>query len=219
MAASLKGSNRLVLFSAVVLNAALFYSVVEYDTITLDKSIIEIICDLKNNWVWPSVAFILVPILNGLLSADTKARIVFFRWKNPLPGSYAFSRYGPEDPRVDMDAIKGAYGPLPSAPDKENALWYRLYKRIENDPSVLEAHRLFLLSRDFHCLSIIILISFGVAAIILIRSSKITAIYLALLIMQYLLSGVSARNYGKRFVTTVLARTAAERARREEKDG
>ena len=55
---------------------------------------------------------VLIGVVNGLLSADAKARIVFWRWSNPLPGSEAFSRHASRDPRIDIAALEEKNGGL-----------------------------------------------------------------------------------------------------------
>ena len=53
-------------------------------------------------------------------SPDFKARMVFLRWTDPLPGSRAFTHIGPRDPRVDMKALSRKVKPLPvSAADQK----------------------------------------------------------------------------------------------------
>ena len=87
---------------------------------------------------------VLAGTANGLLSADTKARIVYWRWSNPLPGNFAFSRYAERDARIDTAALRRAVGDWPSDPRQQNAVWYRLYKRFEHEPAVIDVHRHFL---------------------------------------------------------------------------
>ena len=65
-------------------------------------------------------------------ATDAKARIVFLRWQNPLPGSCAFTRYAAADPRINLvGVLEQAHGPLPTDLGQQNALWYKLYKSAE----------------------------------------------------------------------------------------
>lgn len=157
------------------------------------------------------VGFILTGILNAQLSANAKSRIVFLRWRNPLPGSEAFTRYACSDPRVDLGALEKNYGPLPSDAREQNALWYKLYKTIESDPAVAQAHRAFLFARDYACIALIMLLVLGGAALFQMASMKTILPYIGGLTLQFLLSGRAARNHGCRFVSTVLAIKGAER--------
>lgn len=48
------------------------------------------------------IAPLILFILNGLLSSNQKAVLVFWRFKHPLPGSRAFTVLGFQDSRVNM---------------------------------------------------------------------------------------------------------------------
>lgn len=147
---------------------------------------------------------ILAIILTGVLSDAGKARLVFWHWRNPLPGSRAFTDLIRTDPRVDVPALRKKCGAFPKDPRAQNALWYRLYKKHKTTTSVWEAHKIYLLTRDLTTMSAIfaVLFSIGVAAASV--GSKISLWYSGALIVQYLFVASSARNYGKRFVLDVL---------------
>ena len=203
MATSLKDANRLPLFACMAANLAVYYTAVKTDTIfggdwlSLAKEIIEA--------VPAGLGLVLVGILNAQIPADMKARLVFHRWRNPLPGSRAFTQYGKNDPRVDLSALEQQHGPLPNDEEAQNAFWFKLFKSIENHPSVLQAHREYLFTRDFTVLSLLMLVVLGVSAAIQMLSHQTTMIYTGLLFLQFILAGQAARNHGKRLVTTVLA--------------
>jgi heme exporter protein D len=72
---------------------------------------------------------------------------------------------------------------------------------------VLEAHRYFLLFRDYAAMSILLIIAFGGSGFWFIPSAAIAAIYLLVLVAQSLLARQAARNYGIRLVRDVLANT------------
>jgi hypothetical protein len=203
MAISLKGQNSPGLYALMAANLALFYGIVQHDAI------------LAGNWaeaarrigevVPAGIGLALTGVLNAQLPADAKARIVFLRWRDPLPGSQAFTVQGPSDPRVDMAALERSFGPLPTAPREQNALWYRLYKSVASEPAVTQVHRAFLFTRDYACLALFALFVLGVAGFVQ-TPSRVTAIgFLAVLVVQFLLARRAARNHGMRFVTTVLA--------------
>jgi hypothetical protein len=156
------------------------------------------------------LATVVTTIANGLLSADMKARFVFLRWHDALPGNRAFSRYAHRDPRIDQARLAQLIdiNSLPT-PEAENAAWYRLYKEVHSDPSVQQVHREFLLLRDCAGLAALFLIGFGAVALFTVHPPKVLAIYCALLIAQFVLARHSAATYGIRFVTTVLALKAS----------
>jgi hypothetical protein len=126
-------------------------------------------------------------------------------WNDPLPGCKAFTCHALSDPRVDIACLELTHGPLPTAAREQNALWYKLYKSIEQEPAVKQVHRAFLFTRDYTSLALMLVIVLGITGFIQISSTRVALIYLALLLLQFALAGQAARNHGKRFVTTVLA--------------
>lgn len=143
-------------------------------------------------------------VLNGLLGDLAKARLVFWRWQNPLPGCRAFSELMGTDPRIDAAALRAKHGKLPHEPKTQNTLWYQLYKKHTESVTVIEAHRAYLLTRDMTALSAVFVVLFSMGVLIASVGWKMTAVYSAALIAQYLTLSTSARNYGRRFVLNVL---------------
>ena len=43
-------------------------------------------------------------ILDGIVTSDFKAVLVYWKWRDPLPGHEAFTVHGRKDRRVDMKA-------------------------------------------------------------------------------------------------------------------
>ena len=144
-------------------------------------------------------------VLNGLLSADNKARLIYLRLKHPLPGSKAFTRIANEDDRIDPNALISEFGELPTKPAAQNRLWYRIYKQHESDSVVIESHRDWLFSRDLAGYAAIFLALFGTIAIFASQGWRISAAYIGLLVFQYVVLALVAQNYGRRFVANVLA--------------
>ncbi len=154
-------------------------------------------------------AVVVTTVLNGLLSADTKARFVFLRWNHALPGHRAFTVYAKRDPRVDIAALVALNGSeLPADPVEQNRLWYKFYRSMEGDLAVDQSHKDFLLLRDYTGLSLLFVLFYGAAGIISIPSIRVSLSYVVLLIVQFAIVRHAASNYGIRFVTTVLARRA-----------
>ena len=143
-------------------------------------------------------------ILNGQVSADNKARLVFLRWENPLPGSRAFSHFLLRDSRLDPSAVKEVIGEIPTDPVLQNRTWYAFYRTVKDVPEVVDVHRHFLFARDYTSFSVMLFI---VAAPLsfLFMPWRDAALYSVLLILQYLMASQAGRTYGARFVTTVLA--------------
>ncbi len=143
-------------------------------------------------------------VLNGVLGDWGKARLVFWRWRNPLPGCRAFSLIMFTDPRIDVTRLRARVSPIPSEPKEQNAIWYRLYRAHADKETVLEAHRVYLLTRDMTALAAIFAISFSVGAFISAIGWKPATLYSGALLAQYVIIATSARNYGHRFVANVL---------------
>jgi hypothetical protein len=158
------------------------------------------------------VAFLLTTVLNGFLSNETKARLVFLRWTDPLPGREAFTKHGPEDVRVDMAAITAKCGgQLPTDARAQNATWYRFYREIHDAPGVEQVHQDFLLMRDCTGLAFLFLIAFGVLGFRAITPPSTASLYFGGLLLQFGLVRQAAVTYGHRFVATVLACAATQR--------
>jgi hypothetical protein len=146
-----------------------------------------------------------VLLLSSLVPSHVKAMLVFWKRLNALPGHEAFSRHGPLDPRVDMTALRKNVGSLPIEPAEQNAFWYKLYRRVESEISVVDAHKLYLLWRDAAALSLPLVLAIPLLLWWNGSSPKTMAIASALFAGQYLMTAFAARHNGTRFVCNVLA--------------
>ena len=206
---TLKDQNRRALIGLLLVNLAVLVLLVQTGQLTAPD-----VDALVKHWrtLLPAgIGVALAGVVNGLLGADTKARLVYWRWSNPLPGCRAFSRYAERDARIDMDALPRVLGRWPVEPRQQNATWYRLYKSVEREPAVMDAHRLFLLTRDYTAIAFLMLVVASPLALWLLPSALTTAAYTGLLLLQYLLARKAASTYGVRFVTSVLAIKAVEK--------
>ncbi|HYZ26833.1 MAG TPA: hypothetical protein VE597_07980 [Geminicoccaceae bacterium] len=205
---SLKDANQRPLLLIVVANSVTFYLAVKTDALlggqwlVLAKNVPEVLP--------VGLCLVLVEVVNAQLSSDAKARIVFLRWQDPLPGSEAFTRHAIADPRINLTAIERNSGPLPTSPRQQNFLWYRLYRSVAYDPAVLQVHREYLFTRDYACLCLLMLIGLGTAGLFHMPSRSTALGYAGLLTIQFLLVRRAARNHGVGLVTTVLALKGAE---------
>jgi hypothetical protein len=213
---SLKGQNRWQLWLVVAANSLFLYGVVQANSIKLDG--LRAVFSDSQKLIPIGLALVVATVLNGVLSTDVKARLVFLRWRNVLPGHRAFSQYAISDPRIDPAALAKLIGSdFPVQPLEQNRMWYRLYRTIENDPAVREVHRDFLLLRDYAGLSVLFTVLYGAVGFFTIRSLSVGLLYFLLLIVQYLAVRQAAENYGVRFVTTVLALKASKQAIKQPK--
>ena len=201
--APLKDQNRLPIMGMLALNLVAFILVVKTGQLLTPD-----VGGFAKRWLdfLPAgVGIAFAAVVNGLLSSENKACLVFWRWSNPLPGSRAFSTYVRRDSRIDTAALRRIIDRWPTAPHDQNTLWYRLYRSVENEPAVLDAHRHFLLTRDCTAIAFLMLIAAGPLGFWLIASLATAGTYIALLLLQYLFARQAAYNYGVRLVTTVLA--------------
>lgn len=153
---------------------------------------------------------VLAMILTGVLGDLGKARIVFWRMRNPLPGCRAFSRFVSADPRIDGTVLVGKLGEFPRDPHEQNALWYKLYKKHADKLTVAQAHKVYLLTRDLTAVSAVFVCLFVFAAAFSEATLKIKFGYCMYLVLQYMITASAARNYGHRFVTNVLVEETME---------
>jgi hypothetical protein len=149
---------------------------------------------------------VIVLVLASVLSASVKASLVYWRGKQALPGHEAFTRHAPADTRIDFAALRKNIGTdLPSAPAEQNSLWYKLYRRVDGEVPVAEAHRSYLLFRDMAAMSALLLLLVPVALYFSGVPEASLLIAAALFGAQYLATAIAARHSGVRFVTNVLA--------------
>jgi hypothetical protein len=148
---------------------------------------------------------VVVLLLVNVLPHDIKSMLVYWKPKGVLPGREAFTKLAPADVRIDMAELKKNVGGLPTDPFEQNARWYQLYKQVANEPEVADAQRHFLMYRDMAALSLPL--AFVVPAALHLLGAAPAAPWVAgaLFLVQYLLTALSARWSGTRFVANVLA--------------
>jgi hypothetical protein len=201
----LKGKNAWWLRLFICLNIAAFLSVAVGQQLTT-TSIDHFWQSLSAKEGLVAICLpLLTLVLNGILGDLTKARLVFLRWRNPLPGCRAFSVIMVTDPRIDVARLRARLGTIPSEPKEQNAAWFRLYKVHSSRQTVLEAHRAYLLTRDMAALSAVFAVTLSIGAFISAVAWETAALYSAALFAEYIIVSTSARNYGNRFVANVLA--------------
>lgn len=205
---SLKDGTRGALLLIILSNIAVFYLAVKTGSLMIGG-----VTKVIENWqqLMPAgISLIFAGIFNELLNSSNKARLVFLRWRSPLPGSEAFTKHALEDARIDIAALERKQGPLPVDQRDQNVLWYRLYQTVADKPAVLQVHRNYLFTRDYAVASFILAATLGIAGFWMIPSPETAQLYVALLVLQYLAVRQAAKNHGIRLVTTVLAIKAAE---------
>lgn len=152
-------------------------------------------------------------ILNGLLTSDLKAILVYWRINNFYPGHRIFTEIMNQDCRIDKSVLIKQYGVLPTLPQEQNKLWYKIFKSYEYDTMIFQSHRDSLLSRDLTGLSFIFLVLYPIAAILLSYSynigRNILFFYIGFLALQYIVLALVSKHYGIRFACNVLAKASS----------
>jgi hypothetical protein len=155
-----------------------------------------------------------VALLDAVPGDHLKAALVFWRWKNPLPGSRAFEKaYLESDHRISITGLREHLGGVFSrSPREQNATWYRLYKTVEAEPAIAGTHYEYLLFRDLTWFTALL----ATLALVSIATNRELwrelLAYAAIAIVMYVLFARAASERGHRFVRTVLAVVAARPA-------
>lgn len=144
-------------------------------------------------------------ILCFVIPVDIKNVIIFWRFKNSLPGCRVFTELICKDHRIDIKELETRYGKLPTDPREQNALWYRIYKDKQNEKIILSSHGKWLLFRECAIIALIFMLLLSPVSFF-ITVDKSSAIYLVSLIAQYFILRQATVNAAERFACNVLAR-------------
>ena len=160
----------------------------------------------------PAVLALIIGILGWAMPKMFKETMIFWRVHNCLPSGRAFSTIALRDPRVDRRRLTDRYGELPSQPAEQTALWYRLYKRNAEDPAVEDAHCAYLRYREMVALIASVMICFLIAVVWVHPSIRTLVVGALVIVAEYLVLVLAARNAATHFVANVLAiESAADR--------
>lgn len=205
----LKTSYKTTLWLFTLANIAIYWSAVLIRDFSDLSHFFSTISD--KDATFAALGPIAVLVLSGIISADNKARAIYWRFTHPLPGCFAFTRYLPSEHRADPEVLAEKWGELPTDPVEQNRLWYKMYRDVEDDIRIHESHRDSLFSRDLAGYAVVFLVVLGTAAAMSTLSWKATSIYVGILILQYFVLIIVARTYGERLVCNVLAQQSVTR--------
>lgn len=203
---TLKEKNVLRLATVIVLNIIVVLLIHHWIAIDQIYSLVESskLQTLISAALPATVLGIAISLLSGMLSDLAKARLIFWKWRNPLPGCEAFTKYALEDPRIDVGHLKTIVNPWPETPTDQNKTWYRLYKQVADDPAVIYQHREYLFMRDWASFAFIAIAPTALGLYYWTPQLKPILISVAALAVEYLVVRAVANNYGVKFVTAVL---------------
>lgn len=202
---NIKKLNRKYLVGFLVVNICVFIFLSNILTIEVNdfESFMKKLLDPKNVFVF--ILYVVSIILEGVLSSDLKAKLVFWKWHNPLPGCRAFSHIAKNDPRINIKELKIIFPKgFPKSSKEQNSAWYNLYRKYSSVTTVFESHRSFLLTRDLSALSLI-LIPVSFAGYYLLSVWIVPSLFHAFfLISVFIINNLASKNYGNRFTANVL---------------
>lgn len=154
-----------------------------------------------------AAAAVLAAVVVELLGSEAKARLIYCRWRQALPGYRAFTVHIHEDGlgRINMKALAARYGALPSDPKAQNAMWYGMLLKNGDAAPVAHAHQRYLLFRDLTWVTLILFVAaIGVSIRLGIESPPRLA-FLGALFALLMLLWIAAARFGFNLVKTVLA--------------
>ena len=213
MAKSLKQKNQPQLITFVVSNA------IGLGLIALGLSpLLAVLQELsKGDWTIlgkliaiPAILTLITGTFGWVMPRAGKEFLVFWKIRNCLPSSRAFTLIGPRDPRVDMRRLISKYGSLPEESGQQTALWYRIYRAHKEEASVEDAHGAYLRFREMATLCVAFIIVSAVCAAYLTIGGRKLLLGMLLLVLEYLVVMIAARNAATRFVANVLALESAK---------
>jgi hypothetical protein len=188
----------------VLLNVALFLALRNYGP-DFWEDLHQRVLDLKSKDSLFQIALpLIIGVAGGILRSSWKEVLVFWRLENPLPGCRVFTELAKSDPRIDMNELEAELAPLPEEPKAQNSKWFKLYKQMEEEITVKESHKQYLLYRELTGISGLFLL-FGPIALIFIGVPVWNVgVYAAITLSEFVVCSIIAQNHGKRFVCNVL---------------
>lgn len=203
---SLKNDNQIKLFG-LVSAALLICSWLQFGSIAKN--------DLTDYLLFggcSALMSVVIVMFTHVLPSHIKHKIIFTRIKDELPASRVHYLCQ-KDPRILYEEVHVKWPEVfsESTPAKtRNALWYKhIYRPVQDQNSVVQAHQHFLLYRDVF--SSLAIISTGIVLYDIYQfyfqnllPAVNSSIYVILFLFLFL-SMISARNNGNRYVVTAVA--------------
>lgn len=164
-------------------------------------------------WIGSAVAIVLsvlVAAIESIPGDQRKAALIFWRLRDPLPGSRAFEKANlSRDARIDIGRLKNVLGgSLPRTPKDQNSTWYGMFKLLEHHPPIQAMHFDYLLFRDWAWLSLVLAAVAGALAltgtVMGFGAPGLLGIAAGVFVALYLLFRQAASERGSRLVNQVL---------------
>lgn len=201
MTLSLKSQNRplLIIFSLAI-GAGLWWLIEPY---SMDK-----LADLDKIYqsaVFVGLATIFTLLVGELVPSRLKLLLVYWKWVNPTPSSRAFTDLMQKDFRIDPSSLEEKYGPLPTDPAEQARKFFSIYKPLDGEISIDDAHKSYLLFRELCAISVVFAIFGTAVAFIWTREFLPPLVFFLISSVMYTVCAIAGQNAGKRFVANVLA--------------
>ena len=151
----------------------------------------------------PSVGLLtLVTVFNGIFPRSVKELLVF--WPAGRPGERAFSHFMLEDSTINKKVLHKHFGPLPSEPDEQNALWVTWLHEFDNNVRIRSVYKRYLFARDWTIIAVAALILAIPMAVWFSETTAQFAYSSAIPIVQCLVARQFARVQGEQLVKSVM---------------
>jgi len=206
---SLKEQNRFLIRAAIILHCAAFIWVVVQPKTLNFTDISSILSGINASLVPGAIGLGVVALaslfLLGIIPPKRRDQLIHWRRMNPLPGSRAFTKIGPNADHIDMIELERRYGPLPSDEVLQNKTFFSIYDRFRDKTGVVDAHRRYLAARDIGTITATLIPMLPVISFWATGDAVRSSAYAALLIGSFGICAVAAQNYSIRMVQHVLA--------------
>ena len=152
---------------------------------------------------WPYIGLLaMVSVFNGAFPRPAKEWLVF--WPASRPGSRAFSHFMSKDSTIDKKMLRERFGPLPTDPDEQNALWARWLNEFWDDLRVRPTYGLYLFARDWTVIAATLVLAAPLSLYFTESSGRALA-YGVFLVCQFVIGRWVASVQGEQLVMSVLA--------------
>ncbi|WP_062782612.1 hypothetical protein [Novosphingobium capsulatum] len=151
-----------------------------------------------------------VLLLQEIVPRPIKEMLVFWRWRDRVPGCRAFSVIAPADQRIDPVDLQILLPRQSLTASEENALWYRWFKSVESDPGIADNHRRFLILRE--CTVVLLMLFLATPLLLFLKTTPQLSLptFMGGLFLCYVVVAFAAQNASKRLVGNVIALKVAK---------
>ena len=156
--------------------------------------------------VLPAVFGLVIGMISWSLPKSFKEVLVFWHvGPHRLPSREAFTRIASTDQRIDLDRLRQRIGDFPTSAEKQSSLWYAIYRKHGNEPSVNDANGAYLLYREMTGLTLVLITAAVACEFAIPKSLLESVLLLGALGVEMTVVVFAARSAANRLVANVLA--------------